>query len=506
MKSKIVNFTGTLLIAVFLFLLGSCKKFLSELPSKSSNIPVSTIGDLDAILANYSSFYTEENNMAIMATDNTGFNKNIFDVKPSVFPNVWYFYSFFGDPDLIANNTLDRLWSGEYTKIFTANLVLNSLDKVAGGTQEKANLKAEAHLLRAYAMFVLANNFCLPYTESNKTEPGLVLKQTTSFEEPVGRATLQETYAFIENDVLEALKSTSSLIVNGKVRHWRGSKTAAAGFAARYYLQINNYTAALKYANLALADYNILVDYNTEMKYGNDGVVTVNGTPFTIKYPYTHNSSNDFDIIGWKEFLYLRTLNFSGWWFMPSQDLMNQYDQVNDLRYEYHFVEGYSYDRGLNANPSYSYPGYIFFYKSKVPSGPTTAEMYLIKAECLVRENNTGDALTAVNMLRAKRMKPGLWVNLTAEDQAEALAKILQERRRELPFSHRWLDIRRLNHNGDNSDDVVISKTFYPYTTTVNTSAAPVTYVLPNNSRRYAQPIPAMELPASKGVIKQNTY
>ena len=211
-------------------------------------------------------------------------------------------------------------------------------------------------------------------------------------------------------------------------------------------------------------------------------------------------------MIGWKEFLYFRMLNHESWWYIPSEDLLSLYDQTNDLRYKYHIVEGYSYDRGM-TNPAYSYPGYIFFFKDRVPSGPTVAEMYLIKAEALARTNDISGAMTALNTLRAKRMTPGAWVNLSASSSQEAIQHVIDERRREMPFSQRWFDLRRYNNNEDPNDDVIPTKTFYPYTISSVLTSEPVqTYTLPKNSRRWAAPLPRTEIISSEGVIEQNTY
>src|SRR5690606_5774462 len=118
---------------------------------------------------------------------------------------------------------------------------------------------------------------------------------TVSFEEPVARSPLSAVYELIESDLKEALKLNVPLVQNGIARHWRGNTAAVNGFAARYYLQMNNYTEALKYANLALGEYNQLVDYNTEMEYGRNQTVTADpGTPdaktIVLKYPYTHDN------------------------------------------------------------------------------------------------------------------------------------------------------------------------------------------------------------------------
>ncbi len=102
---------------------------------------------------------------------------------------------------------------------------------------------------------------------------------------------------------------------------------------------------------------------------------------------------------------------------------------------------------------------------------------------------------------------PSEIINLSAASQAEALVKVLEERRREMPFVHRWYDIRRYNNNEDSSDDVVVTRTFYPYNgSSILGAETPVNFSLEKNSRRYANPLPDTDIIASDNVLKQNTY
>ncbi len=489
----------------------SCDKYLDEPPSKTSSLVVTTTAHLNALLNNYVTFYREGNRTAIYSTDDADLPLDVYNARPSTFSMAQVEFTLW-DINNLPDDGRESFWSGEFSKIFNANLALSYVDKVTGTDEEKAEIKADAHFIRAYSYWLLANTYCLPYTDANKQEAGLPIKLSTSFEEPVVRQPLEKVYELIESDLAEALKTPVSLSASGTPRHWRASKAGVNGFAARYYLNRNNYAEALKHADAALAEYSRLVDYNTEMRYGIDGNITINaGTPsaqtVTIKYPYTHNNQSDMtDMIGWKEFLYFRMLNHESWWYMPSKALLDLYDHDHDLRYEYHIVENYSYDRGL-IKPAYSYPGYIFFFKDRIPSGPTVAEMLLIKAECLARTGSIGEALTAVNTLRAKRMKPGPWVTLTAATKDAAIKIILEERRREMPFTQRWFDIRRLNNNEDPTDDVILSRTFYPYTNAQVQTGQPLqTYTLPKNGRRFAAPLPQTEIISSNGLIEQNKY
>ncbi len=491
-------------------LLSSCNKFLAEKPSKTTTLVVTTTDQLNELLNNYTTFYLEANRTAIYSTDNAGLSTALYSARPGTFAMAAVLFSTW-DQQYLADDGSETFWSGEFRKIFNANMVLAYLDQVTGPDADKAILRAEAHFIRAYSYFELANTYCLPYTDANKDALGLPLKQTTSFEEPVKRSKLSEVYDLIEADLKEALKLNVPLVQNGKARNWRANTAAVNGFAARYYLQHNNYTEALNYANKALEAYNTLVDYNTEMRYGKSVTVTIDGgTPdaktVTLEYPYTHdNSAALTDMLGWKEFMYFRMLNNTSWWYIPSTSLLNLYDTTNDLRYKYHIIKNYSYDRGM-TKPSYSYPGYIFFFKDRVPSGPTTAEMYLIKAECLARSNDVTNAMIAVNTLHRNRTVTGS-ADLQAADKQDALKVILEERRREMPFAARWFDIRRFNNNEDPSDDVTLSRTFFPYTSsTVQIDQAPVEYRLENNSRRYAVPIPNVDIISSQGILEQNPY
>lgn len=516
MKKKTIQYKYCLTVFVFAvtsFI--SCKKvdnFLGEPPSKTTSLVVTTTDQLNALLNNYATIFSAEGNRtAIHSTDDYGLTSTLYNAGSSPYTLATVEFMLW-DVNYLPDDTREGFWSGEYRKIFYANMVLENVEKVTGSEADKAALVADAHFIRAYSYWVLANTYCLPYTDATKSEPGLPIKVSISFDESFARQPLSKVYELIESDLAEALKTIVPLVQNGVARHWRASKAAVNGFAARYWLNRGDYKKANDYADAALAEYNRLVDYNTEMKNGNPGTVTINaGTPqqqtVTIQYPYTHNNQVDYtDMLGWKEFLYFRMLSHESWWYIPSQELLNLYDQAHDLRYKYHMVQNYSYDRGL-VKPSYSYPGYIFFFKDRIPSGPTVAEMYLTKAEALAHTNDVAGAMNALNTLRAKRMTPGAWVNLAAANKDDAIQKVIDERRREMPFVQRWFDIRRYNNNEYANDDVTLSRSFYPYTVSQVLTTQPLqTYTLPKNSRRWAAPLPRTEIISSNGAIEQNKY
>lgn len=142
-------------------------------------------------------------------------------------------------------------------------------------------------------------------------------------------------------------------------------------------------------------------------------------------------------------------------------------------------------------------------------SGITLPEVMLNRAEALLRQANpdVAGAMALVNELRDYRFDASYEdIHLLAADKATALRHVLEERRRELPFTYRWYDIRRFSVNEDPSDDVTVSRTFYKVTeNTVDPSSVEVSTLAPG-SRRYAAPLNKANIVNSGGDIVQNTY
>ena len=488
-----------------LLLLGltSCTDFLNVPPSKNSQMEIETAEQLNALLGNYVNFFKENNMSSCWATDDCGLTADLYKKETTCFQISNVFHTLW-DIDGVANDSYEILWTSEYQKIFTANLVLDNLSKVSGDKTLKEKLRREAHFIRAVSYWQLVNTYAMLDTPENQKEPGVTLKQTTSFEEKTGRATIEETNKLIEADLKIALEETDPIIQNGKFRPWRISKTGAKAFAARYYLQKGNYDQALTYAQGALAEYSTLIDYNTEFRYYERQIpIRVGNVTKYLDFPFTLYSTDN-DILTWKEFYYSRVLTTDNGWFIPSQSLLDLYDHDHDLRYRYLMVEDFSFYKNAKQ---VSYPGYTFFGSNSKPSGPTVPEMILIKAECMIRKGQWSEGMQVLETLRKKRIEQSAYTPLAANNQNDALRHVLEERRREMPFSHRWFDARRLNQNNDPSDDVEFVKQFYSYNiSTVFVEQATKEYKLTKNSRRWASPIPYKETVSSQKEIVQNQY
>lgn len=522
MKLKNIAIYGLMLAATTTFV--ACDEWLSEEPSKSTQKTLKTTEQLDALLGNYSLFHQESVTPAY-GTDDWGITPEFHTAKSGGVFNATTQLPYI----LYANEVDDSrysVWQQEYPKIYYANMAIEQAMGLEGPEEDKANLKAEGHFLRAYSMFNLALAHTLYYTGSNGDELGLSL-QTMTFEDSAARANLADTWAAIDADLQEALKITVKLQgKDGRRRVWRATTASVNAFAARYYLYRGDLTQAKTYAEKALAEYSTLADYNQTMSFSQTTasyvINTKTGTEekVTVYYPSTYNNRLSsaanfgtwFDMDG---FYLARDMYHASWWFVPSQDLVDTYaidlpggDSQNDLRFRYYFVEDFSL-RTCSKDPAFHWWGVMAYEMEALDAGPSVAEMMLIKAECQARGGDYAAAMKTIAPLRKARIDTEVYTELTASSKDDAIKKVLQERRREMCFTMRWYDLKRLNANDYAADDVTVTHKFYdfnPASGSVLVDGGVKTYTLEPNSRHYAIPIPKTEIANGKGAIQQNTY
>ncbi len=471
--------------------LAGCKKYLAEEPNKQ--VSIKTVSQLEALVDNAPLFAYETNQTASFSTDDYEISRNLYRLNPGAFSfNSLQYY--INSVDGVASLASDDLWNGEYKKIFTANLVLDNIDKVTGDDATRARVKADAHFIRAMSYWTLANYYCAPYAEANLQSLGLPLKKTIEYTESLQRATLKETYDFILADIAEAEKVAYDEV--DPRRAWRVSKKAIAAFRSRYFLFTGDYPKAVQQADLALQSSVVkLVDFKTikpgvSRNYSNPAA--------TLQYSelFTWSAQN---FLYWKEMYYSRyTYNRS--WYAPSASLINSYDAANDLRYKLLFIPngGREFSIVTPATTRYTFFNTGYY----APAGFTRAEVLLNKAEALARQGNAGGAMDAVNILRASRLVN--YTPLTANGKDDAIKQVLAERRRELPFTMRWYDIRRFSVNEYTGDEISVVRDFYNMTATGIDVNTPKTYTL--DAKRMLVPINTVEINSSNGQILQNPY
>ena len=494
-KSHIKNKSWILAAAVALT---SCGDYLDKQPSSSSYTPITEATQLVA-LTDYPSYANETNGPHTSTTDDNGLSMALLDAYPTLY-NLGQYTAFYVDG--MAGQTPDLFWSGEYKKIYTANTVIAYAPQVEDQATARIAL-ANAYFMRAWAFFTMAQYYCRPYCEANKEELGLPLRMGTDFEENLGRATLEETF----NQILDDLKKAEENVVQDAVdpdQRWRASKCAINAFYSRLYMYMGDYQKALDYTNKALAGAPKLFDYN-EFKEGRSvtyAASEVLGLPEQTLYYRETNNWSAVNYLYFQEYIYTRFSYNPNQWFVPSESLKAIYDQENDLRFKWFFIP-HSNRRFNCSYDEYRYDpigdgAYAF-------SGLGTPELLLNKAEAEIRLGQWQNALSQLDDLRKHRYATGTWTPLTANSQQEALKKVLEERRRELPFVIRMMDMKRFSVNETPDDDVVLDFDFYEMTQSGHTDKVIHVHVA-GNDKLMALPISDVEINASHGMIQQNPY
>lgn len=445
--------------SLLILLLLSCNKRDVFLDSKSNKADVTptTLADFQALLDNDVVMNANYPSLGIIGADNFYVDYTIWQATNTVQERNAYIWL----PD-IYNGESGFDWQYTYQKVVYSNIVLEGLNKLAVDAvqePEKKRLIGSALFFRAYAFYDLAQLFAPVYqTTTAASDPGIPLRVSSDVNAPVTRASIAETY----HQILEDLAKAVELLPANTGYLTRPSKAAAQGLLARVYLTMGDYPSALSNANQALQFNAPLLDFNT-----------VNATA-TIAFPAFQNAIPE--ILFYATSLSFGMLSYSN---QKTDTLLYRSYAVNDLRrtvfYKDNGVKGIAF-KG-------SYTGTIT--PSKF-SGIATNELWLIRAEAHARLQQTSEALSDLNTLLVKRWKKGTFLPVTATGPDDALAKIIAERRKELPFSGnlRWEDIRRLNKEP-------------AFAITLQRMLNGQLYTLEPGDKRFVLPIPDIEIQLS---------
>lgn len=356
-------------------------------------------------------------------------------------------------------------WNLPYQQVLIANVVidrLGSIERTSTNRAEWDDLKGAAHFYRAYAFHNLMELFAPPYDEATAhIDLGIPLKLQGDVNEAIFRSSVAECY----QQILADLNTASSLLgTKVPLPHInRPSKPAALGALARIYLNMRQYSNALRYADSCLGFHNKLIDYNT-----------LNRTapiPFSIQNDETIFHARMLNANLATNIIHTSALD------VKVDTVLYALYQTGDIRKFIFFNTNNTFKKG----GSYSGIGNHF-------TGIATDEIYLIRAESRVREGNINGALADLNTLLSHRYESP-YTAITESNPTALLHIILTERRKELVRRGiRWSDLRRLNKEGRSI--------------TLTRKLGESTYTLSPNSPKYVLPIPPDEIGLSN--IPQN--
>lgn len=386
----------------------SCSDFLDKKGSSVLAVP-ETVKDLRALLDNESEVNTYYPALAEMGSDDYYIPYATLVSRPQ---SEQLIYSWQREEERIDMAS----WGLPYRVIMISNMVLEALERgVEGTAHEKKILEGEAHFVRALAYWYLAQVFCLPYDErASHKDLGLPLRVTSDMNQKYDRSSVEEAYRLIVGGMKKAIEQ----LPENTAYKTQPNKAAAYGALARVFLSMEKYDEANQMAIEAIKRHDKLLDYN---------MVNVSANlPFGIVHD---------------EIIYYGTTN-NGLLLSASRarvpkEIFDLYEE-NDLRKQIFFNSTNMDDiifKGYYAGRSTSYF-----------AGIATDELYLIRAECEVRNGETSAGLSLLNKLIETRWKKGSFVPYQTMDEEEALIMVLKERRKQLiKRGLRWVDLRRLN-------------------------------------------------------------
>lgn len=348
-------------------------------------------------------------------------------------------------------------WEAQYKIVAVANICLEGLSKITASNsnvQLYDQVKGTAHYYRALGFYQLLQLYAPAYVAATaSSDLGIPLRFESDVNLIYGRSSVADCYAQVVKDLeiaIQYLPEQSSV-------QTRPNKASAQGILARVMLVLGKWNEAAQYAGTVLQKHSTLLDFN--------GLSATSSLPF----PTIQNKH--------PEVLHYQQMDFSSTYAGNNSlfdTVLYQSYANNDLRKSIFF-------RLVAGKPVFK--GFYTGINGVPFGGLATNEVYLIRAEAMARLGNVSEAMNALNSLLQKRWRTGSFLPLTAVDPADALRKVITERRKELPFSGNlvWTDLRRFNLEP-------------PFARSLKRVYQNSVYELSPNSIRYVLPIPDAEI------------
>lgn len=334
-----------------------------------------------------------------------------------------------------------EIFAANYEGINRCNQALSiipQLDKADSAL--RARLLGEAKFLRAFMYFTLVKTYggvpIIDYLPNPSSEEDRVMQLT--------RKSSEEVYAYIENDLNDAIAALPNKSAYPASERGRASKGAAYALLAKINLYQENWQKVVDNCNL-VTGYSIVSDYASMYRLAGENdaesIFEIQGT----------GSVPAKGISGYSNTQGARGAGGWGWGFnTPSVSLVNAYEEGDVRKGATIIFAGTTlYDGRVVPltveNPRYNYKAYSSAFTDGWETDTNIkylryAEVLLMKAEAL---NELGQTTEAIPLLNQIRTRAGL-ANTTAVSQGDVRTAIWKERRVEMAMEHdRFFDLVR---------------------------------------------------------------
>lgn len=301
-------------------------------------------------------------------------------------------------------------WSGAYKVIFDANNIIENASKIPDATTEQIEtLQGQARTMRAYMMLKLAQFFGPAYTANPNALSIMNVNTVIDVnDQPFGRATNDEVYTQIVNDLLTAIDLLEVQADKGFF-----DKKSAQAILARAYLNMGDYANARTMAVAAQEGIDLMS--LEEMFWGFN--YRTSETIFTIAYTPDDNN------------IYLSIPSFywpvAGYSSIRANDEFVNLFELGDIRSQF-FVKEPTIDPNRNLVTK-------FMHYQSIGNAERidirASEMVLIEAECEARLGNSTLAQEALFRIQQRSVANAQKSTAIGD---ELIDEILLERRKEL--------------------------------------------------------------------------
>ncbi|MDR1719790.1 MAG: RagB/SusD family nutrient uptake outer membrane protein [Dysgonamonadaceae bacterium] len=356
----------------------------------------------------------------------------------------------------------DYLYTGFYDAIGkVANPVLLMVDAAEGDRELAQRLKAEAYVIRAYMHYLAVNVFAKAYNPATAATDGGVpyVKENDLLSVPSTKYTVQEVYDFILADLEAAFALNSLPDVSANLM--RVSLPFAYAVEAKVRMSMHDYSGALQAAEKSLTINSAIYDHRP--------YIAGNFTRLEAQCP---------EDLFFASYGYLLLIGLT-------PELTASFEPGS--------IFYYSITNGpyaiYNLGPIYhGLPVDVVMMLTAFCSGGglTTVDMYLTKAECLIRSGKIAEAMAILNDIRTYRIDPAVYAPLTATNTADAFAALKRLSRTENFYGCKnFINLKRWNTEDAYKD--TLTKTI---SWTAASGPASYTYTLRPESPLWIFPFP----------------
>jgi hypothetical protein len=334
--------------------------------------------------------------------------------------------------DILANaitvndGTVQNMWKQAYSDLYQMNACLQGIGSTTViGDSVKQQLLGEIRVVRALYYFNMVNLF-----------GGVPVVTGTDYKinATLPRATVDSVYSLIKSDLAAARSVlTPNYPSSGRARP---NLYTAEALSAKVYLYLQQWDSAALMAGQVIqsGQYSLEPNLNNVFLDGSNEAIwqlPASGTTYQTAeaaafIPYLSNSAPPYT-------------SYSAPPYPLSANLMGAFEAADQRQT--------SWVTTITVRTSvYPIP---YKYKNRKAIAPTVedymvlrlSEQYLIQAEALAHQNQLNDALTSLNLVRARAGLTGS----SAVSQADVLTAILHERQTELfcEWGNRWYDLKR---------------------------------------------------------------